>query len=235
MDNTTNGWDIWYSRLDPEWSDEVIPQADLQAWGEEFQRLVRLSDHSGYAQNDPMPLEEAMTMAFVLDQAGIHVEALLDLCRAYSPFALSDMVSIPLCFLLDPLGHVDGLLEQMQEMSEMSESDLEQIRQGIEAMGGPVPDDTDALLDVFRNGLLNMIHFLTELQRILGEFGVVTLNAWWQGRLISLLREETENQLRPKKRVSKSKGKGGAVPDAFLDLIQGLDLDGDPPTPSGKY
>ena len=29
------------------------------------------------------------------------------------------MVSIPLCFLLDPLGHVDGLLEQMQEMWEL--------------------------------------------------------------------------------------------------------------------
>ena len=234
MDNTPNGWDIWYSRLEPEWSDEIIPQADLQAWGEEFQRLFRFSDHSGYAQTDLMSLEDAMTMAFVLDQAGVHVEAMLDLCRTSSPFALADMVTIPLCFLLDPLGHVDGLIEQMQEMSEMSEPDLEQIRQGIEAMGAPVPDDPEALLKVFRTGLLEMIHFLTELQRILGEFGVVTLNAWWQGRLINLLREEVEEQPRPRRRVSKgkSKGKGGGVPDAFLDLIQGLDLDGDSPPPS---
>lgn len=234
MNSATNGWDIWYSRLDPEWTDEVIPQADLQAWGEELQRFVRLSDHTGYVQNDPMPLEDAMTMAFVLDQAGVHVEAMLDLCRTYAPFALSDGITIPLCFLLDPLGHVDGLIEQMQEMSEMGEPDLEQIRQGIEAMGGVVPDDSGALLDVFRNGLLEMIHVLTELQRILGEFGVMALNAWWQGRLVSLLREEAEDQPRFKRRASKSRAKGGAVPDAFLDLIQGLDLDGDSP-PSGKY
>jgi hypothetical protein len=129
---------------------------------------------------------------------------------------------------------VDGLLEQMQEMWQMSEPDLEQIRQGIEAMGGPVPDDPETLLSVFRDGLIEMIRFLTELQRVLGEFGVVTLNAWWQGRLISLLREEADDQPKPKRRTSKSKGKGGAVPDAFLDLIQGLDLDGDAPTPPSE-
>ena len=235
MDNSTNGWDIWYTRLDQEWADDVIPLADLQAWGAEFQRLFRLTDHSGYSRADPMTLEDGMTMAFELDQAGVNVEAILDLCRAYSPFEMADMVSIPLCFLLDPLGHVDGLLEQMQEMWQMSELDLEQIRQGIEAMGGPVPDDPETLLSVFRDGLIEMIRFLTELQRVLGEFGVVTLNAWWQGRLISLLREEADEQPKPKRRTTKSKGKGGGVPDAFLDLIQGLDLDGDSPTPPGKY
>ena len=72
-----------------EWADDVIPLADLQAWGEEFQRLFRLSDHSGYTQNEPMPLEDAMTMAFVLDQSGVNVEAMLDLCRAYSPFEMT--------------------------------------------------------------------------------------------------------------------------------------------------
>jgi hypothetical protein len=234
MDNSTNGWDIWYSRLDQEWADDVIPLADLQAWGEEFQRLFRLTDHSGYSHPEPMSLEDGIPMAFELDQAGVSVEAVLELCRAYSPFEMSDMVSIPLCFLLDPLGHVDGLLEQMQEMWQMSELDLEQIRQGIEAMGAPVPDDPETLLAVFRDGLIEMIRFLTELQRVLGEFGVVTLNAWWQGRLIGLLREEADAQPRPKRRTTKSKGKGGAVPDAFLDLIQGLDLDGDSPTPPGK-
>ena len=233
MDNTTNGWDIWYSRLEPEWADDIIPQGELQTWGEEFQRLFRLSDHSGYTQTDPMPLEDAMTMAFVLDQAGVNVEAMLGLCRAYSPFAMTEMITIPLCFLLDPLGHVDGLIEQLQETSELDQPDLEQIRQGIEFMGGVVSDDPDALLDVFRAGLLEMIHYLTELQRILGEFGMVTLNAWWQGRLIDLLREEAEEQPRFKRRASKGKGKGGGVPDAFLDLIQGLDLDGDSPS-SGK-
>ena len=231
MDNPTNGWDIWYSRLESEWAEDFIPLADLQAWGEEFQRLFRLSDHSGYVQNDPMPLEDAMTMAFVLDQSGVHVEAMLDLCRAYSPFAISDMVTIPLCFLLDPLGHVDGLIEQMQETSELSEPDIEQIRQGIEAMGAPAPSDADELLLVFRAGLLEMIRFLTELQRIVGEYGMVTLNAWWQGRLITLLREEAEEeQPRLRRRAGKTKGRGGAVPDAFLDLIQGLDLDGDSPS-----
>jgi len=55
----------------------------------------------------------------------------------------------------------------------------------------------------------------------------------WQGRLIDLLREEAEEQPRFKRRASKGKGKGGGVPDAFLDLIQGLDLDGDSPS-SGK-
>lgn len=234
MDNTTNGWDIWYARIEPEWADDIIPQAELQAWGEDFQRLVRLSDHTGYAQTEPMPLEDAMTMAFVLDQAGVSVETLLNLCHAYSPFAMTDLFSIPLCFLLDPLGHVDGLIEQVEETSEVDEPDMEQIRQGIEFMGGTIPDSPEALLDIYRAGLLEMIHFLTELQRVLGEFGMTTLNAWWQGRLIALLREEVEEPPRPKRRTSKGKGKGGGVPDAFLDLIQGLDLDGDPP-PSGKY
>jgi hypothetical protein len=139
------------------------------------------------------------------------------------------MVTIPLCFLLDPLGHVDGLIEQMQEMSELSEPDIEQIRQGIEAMGAPAPSDADELLQVFRTGLLEMIRFLTELQRIVGEYGMVTLNSWWQGRLITLLREEAEGEL-PRIRKRAGKGKSGGVPDAFLDLIQGLDLDGDSPS-----
>jgi hypothetical protein len=224
MDTSTNGWDIWYSRLDPEWSDEVIPQADLQEWGLEFQRLFRLSDHSGYTQSESMALEDGMTMAFCLDQAGVNVEAMLDLCRTYSPFELSDSISIPLCFLLDPLGHIDGLLEQMHEMWDLTEPDLEQIREGIEAMGGVAPDDPEALLNVFRDGLLEMIRFLTELQRVLGEYGQTTLNAWWQGRLIGLLREEVEARPRRKRRTDR--GKGG-VPDAFRDLIQGLDLDED--------
>jgi hypothetical protein len=224
MSATTNGWDIWYSRLDPEWMDEVIPQADLQHWGEEFQQLVRLSDHSGYAQAEPMSLEDAMTMAFVLDQSGVNVEAILDLCRAYTPFEMSSAVNVPLCFLLDPLGHVDGLLEQMQEIAQLSELDLEEIRQGIEAMGGLAPNDPDLLLEVFRDGLLAMIHFLTELQRVLGEYGLTTLNAWWQGRLIGLLCEEDEGQ--PRHRTRTGKGKG-SVPDVFRDLIQGLDLDED--------
>ncbi len=224
MDDTTNGWEIWYSRLESDWSDEVIPQADLEAWGREFQRLFRLSDHSGYTQSEPMALEDGMTMAFVLDQAGVNVEAILDLCRAYSPFELSDAVSIPLCFLLDPLGHIDGLLEQMQEMWDLSGPDLDQIRQGIEAMGGTAPDDPDMLLNVFRDGLLEMIRFLTEMQRVLGEYGQMALNAWWQGRLIGLLREEVEARPRRKRRSDKGRG---SVPDAFRDLIQGLDLDED--------
>jgi len=224
----TNGWDIWYARLDPELGDEVVPLSDLQEWGREFQHLVRLSDHSGYTQTEPMTLEDGMTMAFCLDQAGVNVEAVLDLCRTYSPFELSEIVSIPLCFLLDPLGHIDGLLEQMHEMWELSEPDLEQIRQGIEAMGGTAPDDPETLLAVFRDGLLEMIHFLTELQRVLGEYGQVTLNAWWQGRLIGLLREEAEAQPRRGRWKSKGKGRGkGTVPDVFRDLIQGLDIDED--------
>jgi len=224
MSGTTNGWDMWYSRLDPEWSDEVIPQADLQHWGEELQQILRLNDHSGYTQAEPMSLEDAMTMAFVLDQAGVNVETILELCRAYSPFELGGTVSIPLCFLLDPLGHVDGLLEQMQETWELSEPDLDEIRQGIEAMGGVAPDDPEVLQEVFRSGLLTMIRFLTELERVLGEYGQTTLNAWWQGRLIGLLREEDEAPPRHKTRTGKGKG---SVPDVFRDLIQGLDLDED--------
>ena len=48
------------------------------------------------------------------------------------------------------------------------------------------------------------------------------------------LKRLKHEQPKPKRRTSKSKGKGGAVPDAFLDLIQGLDLDGDSPAPPGK-
>ena len=224
MGGTTNGWDIWYSRLDPEWSDEFVPQSELQRWGEEFQQLVRLSDHSGYTQAEPLPLEDAMTLAFVLDQTGVNVEAVLELCRTYTPFELDDTVTIPLCFLLDPLGHVDGLIEQLQDMWQLSEPDMEEIRQGIEAMGGTAPEDTGTLLEIFRTGLLTMVRFLAELERLLGEYGQTTLNAWWQGRLIGLLREE--NEARPRHRPRAGKGKGN-VPDVFRDLIQGLDLDED--------
>jgi hypothetical protein len=129
-----------------------------------------------------------------------------------------------LCFLLDPLGHVDGLLEQMQETWQLSKPDLDEIRQGIEAMGGVAPDDPEVLQEVFRSGLLTMIRFLTELERVLGEYGQTTLNAWWQGRLIVLLREEDEARPRHKTRTGKGKG---SVPDVFRDLIQGLDLDED--------
>ena len=76
--------------------------------------------------------------------------------------------------------------------------------------------------NVFRNGLMEMIRFLSDLQRTLGEYGVVTLNAWWQGRLVGLLREEAETRPRPE--GAQSKNKGGACPMRSVDLIQGLDI-----------
>jgi hypothetical protein len=149
MDNPTNGWDLWYARLDPDWADDVIPLADLQAWGEEFQRLFRLTDHSGYSQTEPMALEDGMTMAFELDQAGVSVESVLELCRAYSPFEMADVVSIPLCFLLDPLGHVDGLLEQSKRW-QMSDPDSNRFARALKQWGA-CARRSETLLAVLRD------------------------------------------------------------------------------------
>jgi hypothetical protein len=61
--------------------------------------------------------------------------------------------------------------------------------------------------------------------RLLGDDGRIALRAWWQGRLITLLREETTSRRR-RKRGSMRRKKGADVPSAFQDLIRGLDLGG---------
>ena len=53
---------------------------------------------------------------------------------------------------------------------------------------------------------------------LLGDHGRLVLRAWWQGRMITLLRE-TSASSRKRRRKSKTD-----VPSAFQDLISGLDM-----------
>jgi hypothetical protein len=71
---------------------------------------------------------------------------------------------------------------------------------------------------------LSTAQFLMELTRLLGDNGRIALRAWWQGRLITLLREETS--ARKRKRRSTRRKKSADVPAAFQDLIRGLDMGG---------
>jgi hypothetical protein len=71
---------------------------------------------------------------------------------------------------------------------------------------------------------LSTAQWLIEIIRLLGDSGMQALRAWWQGRLITLLREAA---LPRRKRTSRRSAAGPAdMPSAFHDLIQGLDFRG---------
>jgi hypothetical protein len=68
------------------------------------------------------------------------------------------------------------------------------------------------------------VAWLLEMMKILGDDGILALRAWWQGRLITLLREASAPK---RKRDRRQRQPGQAeVPSAFRDLIQSLDFRG---------
>jgi hypothetical protein len=90
-------------------------------------------------------------------------------------------------------------------------------------MLGEPPETGEDWLTMFQAMSLSTAQFLMELTRALGDQGRQALRAWWQGRLITLLRESATST---RKRKRGSRAKKADVPTAFQDLIRGLDMGG---------
>jgi hypothetical protein len=171
-----------------------------------------------------MNLEDAMSIAFVLYDAGVDVDDLILLLDEFEPLEGSiARVGVPLCWLTDPMDHVQDLLSTLEELPQLDRDTQQQMQQTLEEMLGEPPEPDDDWISLFQAMSLSTTQFLMELTRLLGDNGRIALRAWWQGRLITLLREETS--ARKKKRTSRRK-KGAEVPSAFQDLIRGLDMGG---------
>jgi hypothetical protein len=230
MTKARNGWDAWYDQWDEKYVDEPaeshpIPYDHLTFWGERFRQVIMLNDHwIGYMQAEPMSLEDAMSIAFVLYDAGVDVDDLIMLLDDFEPLEGSIAhVGVPLCWLTDPMDHVQDLLSTLEELPQLDRDTQQQMQQTLEEMLGEPAELDDDWLMLFQAMSLNTAQFLMELTRLLGDNGRIALRAWWQGRLITLLREETS--ARKKKRTTRRK-KSADVPSAFRDLISGLDMGG---------
>jgi len=226
-----NGWDVWFEQWDERYVDDPgddshpIPYEHLTFWGDRFRQVVMLNDHwLGYMQSEPMSMEDAMSIAFVLYDAGVDVDDLILLLDEFEPLEGSiARVGVPLCWLTDPMDHVQDLLATLEELPQLDGDTQQQMQQTLEEMLGEPPEPEDDWLMLFQAMSLSTAQFLMELTRLLGDQGRIALRAWWQGRLITLLREETS--ARKKKRTTRRK-KSADVPSAFRDLISGLDMGG---------
>jgi len=231
MTKPRNGWDVWYDQWDEAFVEQPgdeshpIPYEHLALWGEKFRQIVMLNDHwLGYTQSEPMSLEDGMTMAFVLYDAGVDVDDLIILLDEFEPLEGGIAhVGVPLCWLTEPMDHVQDLLDTLNELPQIDAETLSQMQQTLEEMLGEPPRPDDNWLALFQEMSLSTAQFLMELTRLLGDPGRLALRAWWQGRLITLLRESTST--RKRKRGGRRK-KGVDVPSAFQDLIRGLDMGG---------
>lgn len=225
-----NGWDVWFEQWDERYVDDPsddshpIPYEHLTFWGDRLRQVVMLNDHwLGYMQSEPMSMEDAMSIAFVLYDAGVDVDDLILLLDEFEPLEGSiARVGVPLCWLTDPMDHVQDLLATLEELPQLDRDTQLQMQQTLEEMLGETPEPDDDWLSLFQAMSLSTAQFLMELTRLLGDQGRIALRAWWQGRLITLLREETA--ARKKKR--RTRRKKTEVPSAFQDLIRGLDMGG---------
>ncbi len=229
---TANGWDRWYEQWNERFreQDEVptfMTHSQLEEWGARFRDLIMLNDHwMGYQYHGPMSLEDGMSIAFVLIDAGVEVEELLMLMDEFQPIQGSIVrVGIPLCWLTDPLDHVYDLLSMLADLPNLDPELIEQMQQTLSEMLGDDTQDGEDIQDVFRAMSANTVQWLMEMMDVLGDDGRLALRSWWQGRLIILLREE-EQATKRKRAERRRKKNQPSVPRAFEDLIQGLDLRG---------
>ncbi len=233
MATSHNGWKNWYAqwneRFGPESVEDVsnmIPYDQLAMWGERFRDLVMLNDHwMGYMHAQPMILEDGMSMAFVLYEAGVEVDELLDLMDEFEPLEGAIVrVGIPLCWLTDPMDHVHDLLGMVQDLPHIDRDVADQMQQTLEEMLGDTPNNLSGdWADIFRSMSINTVQWLLDIVDLMGDHGRLVLRAWWQGRLITLLREAAST---PKRRRGGRKKAQPDVPGVFMDLIQSLDLGG---------
>ena len=140
MTKARNGWDAWYDQWDERYVDEPgddshpIPYEHLTFWGERFQQVVMLNDHwIGYMQPEPMSVEDAMSIAFVLYDAGVDVDDLILLLDEFEPLEGSiARVGVPLCWLTDPMDHVQDLLSTLEELPQLDRDTQQQMQQTLE-------------------------------------------------------------------------------------------------------
>jgi hypothetical protein len=230
MSRARNGWDSWYDQWNERFAEELegprmVPYEHLSFWGEKIREMVMLNDHwIGYHQSEPMSQEDGMSIAFVLFDAGVDVDELIEVMEEFEPLeGAIARVGIPLCWLTDPMDHVQDLLGMIMDMPHLDEQLKEQMQQTLEEMLGEAAGDMGDVAELFREMSINTAHWLLELMSILGDQGRVALRAWWQGRMIVLLREESSSRRRSRRR---KKDQPGDVPSAFQDLIRGLDMHG---------
>ncbi len=222
-----NGWDAWYEQWHERFADApddspgLVPYEHLSFWGEKFRELVMLNDHwIGYQHSEPMSLEDGMSIAFVLFDAGIDVDELIEVMDDFEPLeGAITRVGIPLCWLTDPMDHVQDLLGMLTDLPHLEAGLIEQLQQTLEEMLGEMPADIEDWGALFREMSINTAQWLLELMDILGDHGRLVLRAWWQGRMITLLREATAATRKRRRRKPQAD-----VPSAFQDLISGLDL-----------
>ena len=232
MTKQRNGWEMWYDQWDERYTDQTddlahpVPYEHLTFWGEKFRQMVMLNDHwIGYIHPEPMSLEDGMSIAFVLYDAGVDVDDLIELIDEFEPLeGTIARVGIPLCWLTDPMDHVQDLLGMLDELPELDAELIEQMQKTLEEMLGEHSDEMDDWVTLFRTMSVNTAQWLMEITRVLGDNGRLALRAWWQGRMIVLLREES-SAARKRKRGARSR-KSPEVPSAFQDLIRGLDMGG---------
>jgi hypothetical protein len=231
MTKQRNGWDTWFDQWDDRYGDDVdglshpVQYEHLLFWGEQFRQMVMLNDHwIGYMSQESMSLEDGMTIAFILFDAGVDVDELIGLLDEFEPLeGAIARVGIPLCWLTDPMDHVQDLLGMLTGVADFEQDLIDQMRQTLEEMLGESSEEYGDFMEVFRSMSLNTAQFLMDVMRLLGDNGRLALRAWWQGRLVTLLRESATS--RKRKRSGKRK-KSGEVPSAFQDLIRGLDMHG---------
>jgi hypothetical protein len=227
MAKLRNGWDAWYEQWNERFSEDagdapsLVPYEHLSFWGEKFRELVMLNDHwIGYQHSEPMSLEDGMSIAFVLFDAGVDVDELIEVMDDFEPLeGAIARVGIPLCWLTDPMDHVQDLLAMLTDLPHLEAGLIEQLQQTLEEMLGEVPTDMNDWGALFREMSTNTAQWLLELTDILGDHGRLVLRAWWQGRMITLLRETSASSRKRRRRKPKTD-----VPSAFQDLISGLDL-----------
>lgn len=239
MTESLNGWDAWYAQWNETYADQadeatpdIIPYVELADWGEAFRQHVMLNDHwTGYLHAEPMSLEDGMSIAFVLYDAGVNVGELLDMLEAFHPFEGAPVeIGIPLCWLTEPMDHVQDLLGMLANVSQLDPEVFEQTQQMFEEVLGEAPLGAEEMPELFRAMTISTVQWLLELIKILGDNGMIALRAWWQGRMIVLLREASTSKRRRRRRQP---GRT-EMPSAFRDLIQSLDfrgLEGGPEEP----
>ncbi len=230
MGKLRNGWDNWYDQWNERYTETdgtpgIVPHEHLSFWGEKFRELVMLNDHwIGYTHSEPMSLEDGMSIAFVLYDAGVDVDELIEVMDEFEPLeGTIARVGIPLCWLTDPMDHVQDLLGMLNDLPHLDAELIEQMQQTLEEMLGEPPTGVDDWTNLFREMSINTSQWLLELMDILGDHGRVALRAWWQGRMIVLLRESSATG---RKRTRRHTKKQPDVPSAFQDLIRGLDMGG---------
>lgn len=229
MAKTRNGWDAWYEQWNDRFEDQLetgpgmVPYEHLSYWGEKFRDLVMLNDHwIGYQHTQPMGLEDGMSIAFVLYDAGVDVDELIAVMDEFEPLeGTIARVGIPLCWLTDPMDHVQELLGMLTDLPHLEEAMIAQLRQTLEEMLGETPGEIDDWSTLFREMSINTAQWLLDMMDILGDHGRLALRAWWQGRMIVLLREANAATTRKRRRRKKNQPD---VPAAFQDLISSLDM-----------